>query len=288
MQRLRRLRQNQWAYMVYPGLQHTRFEHSLGVMHLAGVFAKSWYSVYRNALGQNRPSIRFPSVEFVEELARLAGLFHDIGHGPFSHSFEKAAKRVFDLDFPTHEKIAVQIIKTEFAGRLRRVNRSPSGEFANDESITWEHVAMLIDKKFEATRLSRLEKMVLELLQPLISGVFDVDRMDFLARDAYHGGAVEYGTMDIERIRTTVHFNAEGNIAIPRKSMPALRNLLLARLQMYETCYYHPRIRAFEIEAELNMARMFKVNRFPKHFTQRFLKEFKKLDDHWVYGKAVD
>lgn len=288
MQRLRRLRQNQWAYMVYPGLQHTRFEHSLGVMHLAGEFARSWYSVYRNAFNPKRPSKRFPTVHFVEEIARLAGLLHDIGHGPFSHSFEQAAKKVFDLKFPKHEGIAVEIVKKYFARKLPNIRRSPNGSFAPNETITWEHVVYLIDKNFKPRGLNGKEIPLLRLLKPIISGLFDADRMDYLARDAYHGGAAEYGTMDIERLRTTVYFDKDGTIAIPYKSMPALRNLLLARLQMYETCYYHPRVRAFEIEAETNMARMLQVEKFPVELNKKFLEEFKVLDDHWVYGKAVE
>jgi HD superfamily phosphohydrolase len=287
MQRLRRIRANQWAYMVYPGLQHTRFEHSLGVMHLAGDFARTWYRQYRNAFHPGAPSKRFPTVEFVEELARLAGLLHDVGHGPFGHTFEKAALRIFGRDFPNHEKVGVEVIRKKFAALIAGVQRSPSGPFAEGETLKWEQVAYLANPDYKPRSLASDEKPIVELLHPLISGLFGVDRLDYLTRDAHHGGTREYGTMDIYRLRTTVYLTREGEIAIPENSMPALRNMLLARLQMYETCYFHPRVRAFEIAAELNMANMLKSLEFPRKATDpTFLQRYQELDDHWVYVKG--
>jgi hypothetical protein len=122
----------------------------------------------------------------------------------------------------------------------------------------------------------------------LVTGLFDADRMDFLARDAYHGGTREYGTMDLERLRTTLYFDHEGKIAIPWKTIPALRNMLLARLQMYETCYFHPRVRAFEVAAEDLMAKTLQVDGFSWLLSNtQFLEKYRALDDHWVYGIAL-
>jgi HD superfamily phosphohydrolase len=259
-------------------------------MHLAGLFARTWYGQWREALGLKDVSPRHPTVAFVEELLRLAGLLHDVGHGPFGHTFEQASHGLLGGDFPAHEKIGAAVIRRDLREKIEGIRRSPTGRFAEKERLRWEHVACLVDKEQvpEHLSLSRDESALVDQLRPIISGLFDVDRLDYLARDAYHGGTVEYGTMDVERLRTTLYFDQDGKIAIPVKSMPALRNMLLARLQMYETVYFHPRVRAFEVEAEVNMADMLRQGGFPTRLdAPDFLARHQELDDHWVYGTAI-
>src|SRR5229473_814299 len=117
MQRLRRVPQLQSARWVFPAAEHSRFQHSLGAMHLAGRFAQ-----------QLHPSLKAefpdaPSAALIEELLRMSGLLHDIGHGPFGHFFDDNFLVDFDL---THEKLGQRIITEQLGDLVRGLRRSPS------------------------------------------------------------------------------------------------------------------------------------------------------------------
>ena len=120
MQRLRRVPQLQSARWVFPAAEHSRFQHSLGAMHLAGRFAHQLHP----SLQAEFPDA--PSAPLFEELMRMAGLLHDVGHGPFGHFFDDNFLADFDL---THELLGQRIIREELADLLRGLRRSPSGPF---------------------------------------------------------------------------------------------------------------------------------------------------------------
>jgi len=120
MQRLRQIYQLQSARWVYPSAEHSRFQHVLGAMHLAGRFARHLYPSLKAAVPD------CPSVNYVEEFLRVAALLHDIGHGPFGHFFDDNYLAQFDL---THEKLGQHIIRTELADIIKAIRRSPNGEF---------------------------------------------------------------------------------------------------------------------------------------------------------------
>lgn len=144
LQRLRRIHQLQAAWWVFPSGEHTRLQHCFGTMHLAGTFAKELYPSLKTACHETP----FPSQPLVVETMRLAGLLHDVGHGPFGHFFdEQYLKPRFGY---THEDVSAQIIRSALKDVLSRIRRSPDGPFNQGERIDPDHIAYLIKKGDDA------------------------------------------------------------------------------------------------------------------------------------------
>lgn len=232
MQRLRQIYQLQSARWVYPSAEHSRFQHSLGAMHLAGRFARHLYPSLRAAVPD------CPSASFIEELLRVAALLHDIGHGPFGHFFDDNYLEQFDL---THEKLGQRIIRTELGDIIRDIRRSPSGEFAKRERLDSDQIAFLIGKG--AVAASRQPRW-LTFLQPLLSGIYTVDNLDYVLRDAYMCG-VAVGPVDIDRLMYYTFFTEKG-LTLHKSGLSALNMFLNARLYMYTNVYYHRTTRAID------------------------------------------
>ena len=202
VQRLRRLRQLAGAEYVYPGANHTRFEHSVGVMYLAG-------KVLEN------PNISKLISEEEVELVRLAALLHDVGHGPFSHIFEHLLDKKLSK---THEDMTVWIIeKSELSDVLSKIGYDP-------ETIGKLAVGSLHEpgKRF---------------LDQIISSSIDVDKLDFVVRDTYHTGA-EYGYIDVFRLIQTFDI-LKDNLAVDLGSLSALESFLIARMESFRSIYFH-------------------------------------------------
>jgi HD superfamily phosphohydrolase len=232
MQRLRQIYQLQSARWVYPSAEHSRFQHSLGAMHLAGRFARHLYPSLKAAVPD------CPSAIFIEELLRVAALLHDIGHGPFGHFFDDNYLDQFDL---THEKLGQHIIRTELGDIIRDIRRSPSGEFAKRERLDPDQIAFLIGKG--AAAVSRQPRW-LTFLQPLLSGIYTVDNLDYVLRDAYMCG-VAVGPVDIDRLMYYTFFTDKG-LTLHKSGLSALNMFLNARLYMYTNVYYHRTTRAID------------------------------------------
>src|SRR5699024_2878202 len=189
----------------FHGAEHSRFNHSLGV-----------YEIVRRMVNQME---KHPSWHKEERVVCLcAALLHDIGHGPFSHSFEK----VFDLD---HEQFTQQIIlgETSVNEVLKKVDASLPRK-----------VAQVIDKTYED-----------KLLVSVISSQIDADRMDYLLRDAYYTG-VSYGQFDMERILRVMR-PTEDKVVIKSSGMHAVEDYIMSRYQMYWQVYFHPVTRSAEV-----------------------------------------
>ena len=207
-QRLRYVRQLGLAFLVYPGATHSRFEHALGTYHLA-----------RRALAllEERGALMGIS-RGACEIVRLAALLHDIGHYPFSHALE-------EIGALHHEEVARPLI-TE--GAVADALRAGVGVAAPDE------VMALI--RGEST----------SPLQRLISGSLDLDKLDYLRRDAFMCG-VPYGEIDVDRLLnslTVVEGEHGLEIGIVEKGLSALESLLFARYQMYRNVYWHHAVRS--------------------------------------------
>ena len=191
MQRLRRLRQLAGSEYVYPGANHTRFEHCVGVMFLAG-------KVLEN------PNIsRLISDEEVD-MCRISALLHDSGHGPFSHIFEQLLLK--DLD-KTHEDITSWIIeKSEIGEKLSKMGYNA--------------------KDIGGLAVGKMQKPGRAFLDQIISSGIDVDKQDFIVRDTYHTGA-EYGFIDIYRIIHALDVLGE-NLAVELGAFLALEVFMIA------------------------------------------------------------
>jgi len=210
MQRLRRLRQLAGSEYVYPGANHTRFEHCVGVMYLAG-------KVLEN------PNISRVANDEEAEITRIAALLHDVGHGPFSHVFEHLLVR--DLD-RTHEDITSWLVeKSEIADKLSKLGYRP------------EEVAKLA--------VGKLHKPGRAFLDQVISSAVDVDKQDFIVRDTYHTGA-EYGFIDVYRLIHALDVLGE-NLAVELGALSALESFIIARIESFKSIYFHRVGRAAQI-----------------------------------------
>lgn len=188
-QRLRRIRQLGWTDYIYPGAFHTRFEHSLGVMHVAtkmydAIVARS-AEVLKSDFGYNDDGLRRD-----RRLVRLAALLHDLGHGPFSHAAEDLLPSRGGGEKFRHEDYSGAIVRHLLKSAVE--DHSENGNYG----ITADDVAAFLEGS---------AKVPPRLLfwRELITGQMDADRMDYLLRDSLHLG-VRYGTFDLDRVINTV------------------------------------------------------------------------------------
>ena len=234
VQRLRRVPQLQSARWVFPAAEHSRFQHSLGAMHLAGRFAQQLYPSFRAVFRAA------PSGPLIEELLRVAGLLHDVGHGPFGHFFDDNFLVDYDL---THELVGQRIIREELADIIRSLRRGPSGAFSAGEVIDPEWICYLMGKAY--TQPLESHPRWLAFLKPLLSGVFTADNMDYVLRDSYMCG-VAIGPIDIERIIYYSFFSEKG-LTLDRSGLQAFTMFLNARFYMYTNVYYHRTTRGIDL-----------------------------------------
>lgn len=249
-QRLRRVKQLGTTYLTFHGAEHSRLSHSLGV-----------YEIVRRIIDdvfEGRPEWN-PEERL---LSLCAALLHDLGHGPFSHSFEK----VFDLD---HELFTRKIIlgDTEVNTVLTHVG----ADFP-------KKVAEVIAKTYSG-----------KLVVSLISSQIDADRMDYLQRDAYFTG-VSYGHFDMERIMRVMR-PREDQAVIKQSGMHAVEDYIMSRYQMYWQVYFHPVTRSAEViltkvlhRAKYLFETGYHFEQDPVHFHSLFkgdvtLKDYLKMDE---------
>lgn len=226
-QRLRRIRQLGWTDYVYPGAMHTRFEHSLGVMHVAtrlfdAIVARS-QDVLRDAFG-------YVSFDRHRRIVRLAALLHDLGHGPFSHAAEDLLP-----DRPSgakykHEAYSAAIVR----GPLRGCIQDHPINQANF-NIAADEIADLLEDKSGAASIV--------FWRELIDSQLDADRMDYLLRDSHHLG-VQYGKYDLDRLTNTICAvpGEEGRaprVGVTEGGWHAAESLVLARYYMFAQVYFH-------------------------------------------------
>jgi len=238
VQRLRYIYQLQSSRWVYPSAEHSRFQHSVGTMHLASKFIQRLYPSLRKAAEDT------PSYPLVEETLRITALLHDIGHGPFGHFFEENYLFKYKV---THEDLSAKIIIDELAYLIKKIKRSPSGEFNANESVNPEYCAFLIDKnkKKKNYKLSAFPKWI-RMLNPLFTGVYTLDNIDYVLRDSYMCG-VAIGPVDIDRLLYYTFFSHKG-LTLHTGGASALTMFLIARLYLYTNVYFHRTTRAIDIQ----------------------------------------
>ncbi len=233
-QRLRRIHQLQSAWWVFATAEHSRFQHSLGAMHLAGEWGRHLYPTLR----QQHPDA--PSQAVVVETLRLAGLLHDVGHGPFGHFFDENYLCRWGID---HEVVGRRLVLDELAQQIAEVRASPDADFAPGEALDPRWVAYLISPE----PLSGFTPPPwLEALQPLLVGPFSADNMDYVPRDAYVCG-VAAGPVDVQRI---IHYSfiSEHGLTLHSHGAEALFMFLNARLYLYHQVYFHRTVRRIDLQ----------------------------------------
>jgi HD superfamily phosphohydrolase len=243
VQRLRRIHQLQSTWWVYPSGEHSRFQHVLGTMHMAGLFGRHLYSSLRETFGRD-----LPSEPFIEELLRIAGLLHDVGHGPFGHFFDDHFLQQFRVggERLNHEILGMAIITKKLGRTIKAIRRSPSGPFQPHERLDPKHIAFLI-KKPEAASAAGLPDW-LPALRPLFSGIYTVDNLDYVQRDAYMTG-FSLDIIDIERLLLYSFFTPKG-LTLHKAGESALIRFLNAKLALYAHVYHHRTTRAIDLHLQ--------------------------------------
>jgi HD superfamily phosphohydrolase len=243
VQRLRRLRQLAGSEYVYPSANHTRFEHCVGVMYLAGKVVEN-------------PNVSRMVSDEEADVVRISGLLHDVGHGPFSHVFEQLL--IKDLD-KTHEDITSWIIeKSELGEKISRIGYAPL------------EVAKLA--------VGKLHKPGKAFLDQVISSAVDVDKQDFIVRDTFHTGA-EYGFIDVFRLIHALDVLDE-NLAVELGALSALESFIIARIESFKSIYFHRVGRAAQIMLATAMDKANEELGLTKFKTPE---EYLAMDDYTVW-----
>ena len=232
-QRLRRVRQLPAAHYVYPGATHTRFSHSLGVMHISGMFVETLLQPLFEA-----EKLDDDEFDYYYFLIRLWGLTHDLGHGPFSHTFDSEVLKEFRTN---HELMSARIAEED------KVISKIVGGLKRDFGITADRLSeCLAESREEWASKKRIGKTrhSENAFYQILKGFYSTDIIDYLVRDNHYTGA-GYGNFDWQRlILSSLLFSNE--VALDVKAREALGAFLLSRLFMFETVYYHRTSRAVE------------------------------------------
>lgn len=266
-QRLRYVRQLGHAFLVYPGATHTRFEHALGAYHLTGRAV--------GLLAERGELAEVPGEDVA--LVRLAALLHDVGHYPFSHALEEAG-------LPSHEALAAEhLAHPDLRRALERLGLPDAAE----------RIAQLIAGRSESP------------LAGLISGSLDLDKIDYLTRDARMCG-VPYGTVDVDRLLHSITLvtldGARRAVGVHEKGASALESLTFAKYQMYRNVYWHHAVRSatamFKRMVRTAIARgQLDAAWIPRATDEALMERLRALPDaplaqrlrrRWLYKRLVD
>ncbi len=247
-QRLRAIKQLGFSEFSFPGATHNRYLHSLGVCHLAGVAFDNIFGAFQFSSAEVRSRLR--------QVTRLAALLHDIGHGPLSHASEEVMPPLADLKVGAYARRAVQPAMGVQANHedytIKFVTDSSLTEVlkANFSDITPFHIACLIDKT-----LVLKDDFFIEggfdfrtILSQIVSSEMDVDRMDYLERDAYFCGT-NYGKVELNWLLSNLTYHVVGqnlHLALNRRALYTFDDFLLARHHMHLMVYFHHKSLIYE------------------------------------------
>ena len=236
-QRLRRIKQLGLSSYTYTSSNHDRFSHSIGVCFLAGIMIENLN--FENAIVKEPDETFTLDKKQVKLLVRLAAILHDIGHGPFSHAFERAIKSKVEkhvsASIQIHEDYSIKILST---GRIKSIIENIKDETIRKNGIKW--VCDILEGTFAGPKW----------VKEIISSQFDADRIDYLLRDAYMCG-VKYAAFDWEWIFRNMFIgdipgNGEGILIDGSKGTHSLESFIVSRYHMYEQVYFHKTTRGFE------------------------------------------
>ena len=260
---------------VYPGAMHTRFEHSLGVMHLA---SRLYESIVERSAELLRSDLTYTDGGLARDriLVRLAALLHDVGHSPFSHGAEELFPLQPNQKRYRHEQYSAAIIRTQLK---ETIENHPLNQ---NYDITADAIAALLEGSPSAGRAV--------FWRELIDGQMDADRMDYLLRDSLHCG-VDYGKYDLRRLMISIRAIPGGNERGPKLGVAeggyhAAESLVLARYFMFTQVYFHKTRVAFDHHLLHAMTEILPGGLFPPPTPEK-LEEFLKWDDWTVLGSLA-
>ncbi len=272
-QRLRRVKQNALTDYLYPGMDHTRFEHSLGVMKLAD---EMFNAIKKDEKSMNRLEewgISETGMNRSRQLIRLAALLHDIGHAPYSHATEKIMpKREKNGKKFKHELYTAKIINEDLRETIEehKMNRGIDIKVENISSF------------FNGAAPTKIL-----FWKEIISSQLDADRGDYLHRDSLHGG-VKYGIYDLDRLINTLAVGIDPEVDEPilglkKEGWQVAESFILARYKMFTQVYFHKTRRAYDkmLQEAINHT----VGTLPPPSE---LDDYLRLDDYKVWNLMQD
>lgn len=249
-QRLRQIKQLGFAEYSFPGATHTRFLHSLGVMHLAGRGFDSIFRSFKFSNEATRARLR--------QAVRLGALLHDIGHGPLSHTTEDVMPKVEELEikiYSQRERGSVIDPKRKATHEDYTIKMVTDSDLArcltkSFKDLTGVHVACLIDRGLKVPDDFFIDQGLdfRPVLSQMVSSEMDVDRMDYLERDAYFCGT-NYGRVELEWLIGNLAFHESRgrmHLALNRRALYTFDDFLISRHHMYLMVYFHHKSIIFE------------------------------------------
>lgn len=280
-QRLRNIKQLATTYLVYHGAEHTRFGHSLGVMHLVD---RAFCSATENYKLENGEQLFSDTdTKWYRQLLRLIALVHDLGHAPFSHGSEA----LFDEGLE-HEDFTNKIIcETEISDIIVRIGKEFCSKYKADDSyqitpqLLW---SIYGEKNPESNPQYMAHLMDFKFLKTFMDSELDCDKMDYLLRDSYYCG-VNYGKYDLNRVidSLTVYNNSSQNIkqlALQKGGVHAFEEFVIARYFMFIQVYFHKTRRYLDKLLVRCIGEILDNQRYPSE-----VEEYLKWNDDLVIGK---
>lgn len=282
-QRLRSIRQLATTYLVYHGAEHTRFGHSLGVMHLVTRAFRSAVDNYKRDHGEDL----FSEIdkEWYEQILRLIGLTHDLGHAPFSHGSEA----LFDKGLEHEDYTRKIICETEIADIILKIGEQfcENHQVGEDYKITPKLLWSIYGEKNPESNSDYMKRIVdFKFLKGFMDSELDCDKMDYLLRDSYYCG-VNYGRYDLNRVidSLTVYNNPQQNIkqlAILKGGVHAFEEFVIARYFMFIQVYYHKTRRYLDKLLVDCIKEVLNNNSYPSK-----VEDYLKWDDNVVIDKIM-
>jgi len=285
-QRLRNIKQLATTYLVYPGAEHTRFSHSLGVMHLVSRAYDSALSNYKKDKGCEL--FESPKKEWYRQILRLIALTHDLGHAPFSH----ASEALFDTGVEHEDFTQKILVETEIAKYIRDIGNEFCQHYnvGDEYSITPELLWLIYGEKNPELNLLYIMPDF-KFLKSFMDSELDCDKMDYLLRDSYYCG-VNYGKYDLNRLISSlsVYNNSNENImqlAVKQGGVHAFEEFIIARYFMFIQVYFHRTRRFLDKLLVENISRILPSAKYPTDVDeyllwddQKVITEIKKRQSH--------